>query len=268
MERFKIGVCSWCLPTSDLYESLEILKEVGLDGMELDVSADFANSPLLSAEFCEKYLQKATEYGLEFTTTALNGIGSCNPFNDGENKALQNYIKAFKQIATNMKLKIIQVPAFGGNALNVGDNFEKAVTLYQDICDQISPYGLTLASENTISGQENLELIKRVNRENFAVYFDTQNPLVFSGYKVPDMISMLNGHIAEFHLKDGTTTDGNTSLGFGNSEFHESAKRIINSDYSGFLNIETMYKKITSSKEETIQLIKKDIAQIKDVFSI
>lgn len=259
--NYKFGICSWCVPATDLYEKLELLHELGLDSMELDVDFDKAN-PLLSPGFCEKFLQKADEYGISFNSTALNAIGKC--VKDG---TIEEFIDMVIKIAVNMKLTILQVPAFGDISLEDSERFDKTVVLYQKICDQIAEHDLILGTENTLGAQGNLELVEKVNRDNFKVYFDTQNPHLLHGIDMADMYDKLAEKICEIHIKDGDGDYGNSLLGGGSANFLATVSAIKNSEYKGNLHIETVYKLLTSDKKEQIELLKKDIATAKKVFS-
>lgn len=260
MNKYKLGICSWCLPEKGLYESLELLHQLGLDSMELDIDFD-ENNPLLCPNFCKKYLQKANEYGISFNSTALNAIGDCL-----KNGTVDKFIDMAIKIAVNMNLKILQVPAFFETSLEKLENFENSVLLYQKICDKISSYNIVLGSENTLSYEKNLELLKRVNRDNFKIYYDTQNQHNLHSFDMALIYTKLQDNICEIHLKDGYKDFGNKLLATGSAEFEKTVTAIKNSPYQGYLHIETFYSLITENKEEQIKLLKEDIKTVKNLF--
>ena len=77
-----------------------------------------------------------------------------------------------------------------------------------------------MCTENILSSDENLKLVKAVGSDKLKIYFDTQNPYLNKGYYVPDMIRQLHPYIQEIHVKDGL--DGELSgalLGEGDTDF-------------------------------------------------
>jgi sugar phosphate isomerase/epimerase len=75
-----------------------------------------------------------------------------------------------------------------------------------DVLRQIAPRaeekGVVLGLENTLTAEQNLEIIDRVGSETVQVYYDVGNSTHY-GYDVANEIQLLgNKKICEIHLKD------------------------------------------------------------------
>ena len=75
--RFKIGACEWSLRKSDP-SCFAVAKEIGLDGVELDMGRAANQMKLRRPEVQQTYLKAARDSGLEIASIAIaemNNIG-------------------------------------------------------------------------------------------------------------------------------------------------------------------------------------------------
>jgi sugar phosphate isomerase/epimerase len=78
--------------------------------------------------------------------------------------------------------------------------------------------GVTLALENRLSAEENLDLLTRIDSAAVGVYHDTGNPLSW-GDDPAAMIGAYGEAMTRLHVKDLGPDDGWTMLGDGGVDF-------------------------------------------------
>jgi len=93
--------------------------------------------------------------------------------------------------------------------------------------------GVILGLENTLSAEQNLSIINRVNHESVQVYYDVGNS-TYSDYDVPAEIRQLDKKICQIHFKDG-----GYYLGKGKVDMDAVAKAMTDINYSGWVVLET-----------------------------
>ena len=74
---------------------------------------------------------------------------------------------------------------------------------------------MSVASENTLSGAENIELFGIVDDRRACLLFDTQNPVLFG--LDPVLLASQVAHLvgAYVHVKDGVSGEGDANIGSG-----------------------------------------------------
>ena len=165
--------------------------------------------------------------------------------------------------AKELQIPVIQVPNFNENAITGPSHLEVMAERFRALCDQAGV--ITVGTENTLSAKDNKALLRMVNRENFRVYFDTENPAGFGFGESPELLKALEGMICQIHIKDGDEKRmSRTPLGRGHGRFAECAEVIMHSGYSGWIILENEFK--AYGRDNDI-LLKEDIRTMKQAFS-
>ena len=221
----KVGMCDWNLGGSCKPELIPTAKEVGLDGIQVSVGTDPNNIPLRDPAVRKRYLDLGKEHGIKFCSTAAGSILNSIPLATEPQSAVYaiDAIEAAKALGGSCMLMAffgngdLRLQDSTGEYRNIGKNppwkvwelDSKNVTRLVEVLRQIVPRaedaGVVMGLENTISAEQNLEIIDRVGSNMLQVYYDVGNSWG-NGYDVPAEIRMLGkDQICEVHLKDWET---------------------------------------------------------------
>lgn len=265
MNRFQFGICEWCLPPIGP-SVCRLAAEYGLNGIALDFGSLNEGLRLADPRIRDWYAEEAKRTGVSFCALALNVLASFDMLHKGipEVEATIGHIFSEAVIAAReLQIPVIQVPSFNENAMTDRSHMEVMAERFRDLCNRAS--GIVVGTENTLSAEDNKSLLRMVDRENFQVYFDTENPAGFGFGESPELLKALEGLICQIHVKDG---DGQrmsmTTLGKGHGRFAECAEIIMRSGYSGWIVLENEFKAYGRDND---LLLKEDIWTMRRAFS-
>ena len=227
---FKIGACEWNLGKADP-SSLEVAKEIGLDGIQVDMGSPAADLPLRKPEVRKAYLEAAKRTGMGIGSIAIGALNSVPLKSDP--RAAQWLLDAIDACKA-MGLSIVMPACFGNGDLDMAKTAEidHLVEVLKDAAAKAEKLGVTIGLENYLSAEDNLKIIERVGSGAVKVYYDVGNS-TDKGRDVTKEIPVLGRQICEFHFKD----DG-FMLGEGRIDFRKVRRAIDKIGYSGWIQIE------------------------------
>lgn len=157
--RFKIGACEWSLRKSDP-SCFEVAKQIGLDGVQVDIGRVTNNLWLRRADVQQKYLAAATASGLEIASLAmaeLNNIGL-----KSEPRAaiwLHDSIDVAKALGVHV---ILVAQFYAGELRNDKPGVDRTVELLKELAPRAEKAGVILGLENYLNAEQNLDILSRV----------------------------------------------------------------------------------------------------------
>lgn len=272
MSKIKFGICEWASPIQGPY-ICKFAKELGLEGVEL-FEGDYEHSfPLSNPYIQNAYLEESAKQGIDFSAVAVNCLDYYGLTKEDGSKDKEVAILALKKavgIAKRMGLPLIQFPAFGESRIETEEDFHSLVNYLKMACQLAGEAGISIASENALSAEENLRLIEEVGYQNLKIYMDTQNPYLNKGYSAPEMIRKLGDKICEVHVKDGKEGELSAALlGQGVTGFYDSVEALCDIGYQGFIHLENYYDQapMNCCDKDAIELLRKDITILKEAFA-
>lgn len=226
---FKIGAPDWSLNRRDP-SCFELAKEIGLDGVQLDLGTKANGLHLRQPEVQQRYRAAARQTGVAIAGLALGALNE-TPLKSEPRTAV--WLSDSLEVAQALGVKVILVAAFGNGDLR-GDasGIDRTVALLQELAPRTERLDLILGLENYLSATENLAILDRVNSPAVQVYYDVGNSTDM-GYDIYAEIRQLKGRICEFHAKDG-----NFMLGAGRVDFKKVRAAVDEIDYRGWIQIE------------------------------
>lgn len=243
----KIGITEWGLPVKvQGPEICRLAKEVGLDGIELTLGDAEECFPLANEYVLEGYREARAETGVEFPSLAINTSDfypMIAPRSDGGRKTVEYALRLGVDCAHSLGIPLIHAPSFNASDINGEDDLKNTVDCLQALCDYAADKGVVVSTENCLDTKTQLRELEMVNRDNFKVYFDTQNYYLMRGYDQAALIPPIAEHIAETHVKDGAGQVSNRLLGKGESKVFESLCALYGEGYGGWLVLENYYGK-------------------------
>jgi len=215
--------------------NLDEAKKAGLDGVEVGVGGAADRLHIADPQVRQQLKEKMKETGLVISSLMMGLLNSYPLASDPRAPAwLEQSIEAAKDLGA----KVILVAFFGKGSLLEGKQVKKAdVDVVVDRLKAAAPKakqaGVILAIENTLSAEQNMEILKRIDSQAVQIYYDIYN-LVGQGYDPPAEIRFLKDRIAMFHFKEGPNY-----LGEGKIDWKPVADAIREIGYEGWIVLET-----------------------------
>lgn len=264
LDRIKIGICDWALPGSGLYAT-KIAASVGLEALSLKIGLYENDYPITHPEMQKIYLSEQQKYGIEYCAIALNDFDNI-PMHarkgSKEYEIVWNLLERAVTTAKVLGVQIIQVPGFAASEVKTEEDLEHSVRAFQYLCDTAGENGISVASENLMNPSEFKKMVDMVNRENFFLYFDSQNYKLLRRYNELDILSGLYPLMCnQIHVKDGNNAMSGGLLGTGNSNFFETMSWLKNHDFTGYVLLENYYDQLPlrTQSNSPYDLLREDI---------
>ncbi len=207
---FRIGAPDWSLGRRDP-SCFELAKEIGLDGVQLDLGTKADGLHLRQPEVQERYRQASRQTGIAVAGLALGALNE-TPLKSEPRTAI--WLHDSLAVAQALGVKVILVAAFGnGDLKDDAPGIDRTVAVLQELAPRA-------------------ERLDRVNSPAVQVYYDVGNS-TDKGYDIYAEIRQLKGRICEFHAKDG-----NFMLGAGRVDFQKVRAAMDAIGYRGWIQIE------------------------------
>jgi L-ribulose-5-phosphate 3-epimerase len=226
---FKIGAPDWSLKRFDT-TCFDLAKQIGLDGVQLDLGNPENGLHLRHAEVQQSYLEASRKSGVAIGGLALGALNE-TPLKSEPRAAI--WVHDSIEAARALRVKVILVAQFWhGDVLGDAQGIDRTVAVLQELAPRAERAGVILGLENYLGAAENLAILDRVNSPAVQVYYDVGNS-TDKGYDIYSEIRQLKGRICEFHAKDG-----NFMLGEGRVDFKKVRAAIDDIGYRGWIQIE------------------------------
>ena len=221
LDEPQVAMCDWNLGDAADPSLIPKAKEAGLAGIQVSIGTRPDSIPLRDPAVRERYLALGKEHGIAFPSVAAGSILNQIPLASEPQAAV--YVVDAIEAAAALGSTNILIAFFGNGDLRLRD----AIGDFRDLSDgpfsqyeldapgvtrvvealrQIAPRardaGVVLGLENTLTAEQNLDVLDRVGSEWVKVYYDVGNSTAY-GYDVPGELRLLgNDRICEIHLKE------------------------------------------------------------------
>ncbi|MBQ9015036.1 MAG: sugar phosphate isomerase/epimerase [Firmicutes bacterium] len=265
----KLGICNFCVPGTGIFAP-QFVKEAGLDGMSIEFGTYENHYPSYTRRVQDEYLAAAKELGIEYCNVGM----SCFDFipfiahkGDPMHEIVRGTLRAAIDTAEYMQIPMVFIPSFGVSSIVTENDFDNAVEMFRFACAYAKERGVLISSENKLKVPKQIELVERVDYENFSLFYDSYNYFYQDGY---DQLEMLKGMYPymgpQLHVKDGKPgVLAGSLLGEGDSGFDKVMEFLREKDYKGWIISENLYEKQPTNTFETDvwELFLKDVATMK-----
>ena len=241
--NIRIGACDWSLGVTADPNGFDVAKAIGLDGLEISCTDEPRDTlKLANPDARAEYKAVMERTGLTVCSVAM-GLLNSHPFatDDRAPAWLEQTIEATAALDS----KVILLAFFGDGdllqrrgLLGRGGGLKEAeldavVERLKAAAPLAAEAGVILGLENTLSAEQNLMILDRVQHDAVQVYYDIGNS-TYNGYDVPAEIRNLGSRICQIHFKDG----GNF-LGEGRVDMDAVEKAMTDIRYEGWVVLET-----------------------------
>ncbi len=263
-----IGICEWSLPTPMRGATVcDVVKDFGMQAVELDLGVTDENFPLANPYVIEKYKEARERTGVVFTGIAVNLTDfypMIAPVGDPGRDLVEYAVRKAIDTASEMNIPLIHVPSFFKSHIATYEDLKNTADCMQRSCDYAADKNVLVCTENYVDTETQLKMIELVDRKNFGVYFDTQNYQV-NGYYTPDLVEPIFEYIPEFHVKDGYKELSTHYIGTGGSDVFKTLEVFDRLGYTGYVMLENYYARDPLCKlgDDPYAILKKDLEILK-----
>lgn len=274
----KIGMCDWNLGGACDPSLIPKAQQARIQGLQVSVGTDPQNIALRDPAVRREYLELGKKHGVSVASVAAGGLLNRIPLKSEPQSAV--YVIDAVEAAAALGATNILIAFFGNGDLRLEDSEGKfrnmskgefasyeldsaGVTRVVEVLKQIAPRAedadVALGLENTLTAEQNLEIIDRIGSDIVQVYYDVGNSTHY-GYDIIGEIRRLgNDRICEIHLKDrGTRLFGS---GDGEVDFKGAAKVCKEIGFDKWYVLETSGRK-DKFTEDTIA----NVAFVQELF--
>lgn len=250
---FKIGACDWTLGKRTDPSALEFAKDLGLDGIMVDLGNWKDDLPLRKPELQKQYMEMSKQIGLPVSSLA---IGALNEIPLKSDPRAGQWLSDSVDVAQAMGLRVVLVPFFAkGDLRNDPAGKDAVIERLKSVAPKAEKAGVILGVESWLSAGEHVEILDRVGSPAVQVYYDVGNSQK-AGYDIFKEIRSLGKRICEFHAKDNDDLYGK-----GTMSFPEVRKAMDDVGYRGWMQIEGT--KLTLGIAESVRY---DLNYLRGVF--
>ncbi len=251
-----IGICDWTLGGASDPQIIAKAASVGLQCLQVSVGTAPDNIALREGTVRKMYNELSKQFGVRISSVAAGGILNKYPLATEPMSAV--FVIDALEAARALDADNILTAFFGNGDLRLKDaegqpliESSEPFTVYKldeekvnrviDALKQIAPraeaLGVYIGLENTLTAQQNMDIIQAVGSGMLKVYYDLGNSWG-SGYDVPGEILMLgNEMLCEVHIKDRGTVLFES--GDGMVDMKACAKALDTIGYDKWLVLET-----------------------------
>jgi L-ribulose-5-phosphate 3-epimerase len=227
--RFKIGACDWAMGNRSDPAAFDLAKQIGLDGVQVDMGTIANGMRLRQPEVQRTYLETAKRTGIEIASLAIAENWSAPLATDPRAaRWLADSIDVCKALGLT-----ITMPACFEVDLNKTAEVDHFVGVIKEIAPKAEKQGVVIGLENWLSAEDHQRILERIGSPAVKVYYDVGNS-TDKGRDVLKEIRALGKLICELHAKDGSHL-----LGQGRIDFKQVRKALDDIQYSGWIHLES-----------------------------
>ena len=269
----KLGVIDIALPGKRV-GNIKLMHDLGLEGMQIIYLSSEDEPFMLDYKWHrDYYMEMGEKYNVKFPSANVSdfdGVGLLHPKNTEKGKFVYDTIDRTLDMAAYMKMDMVLYPSFCDGEIRTEEELAITAEALRYACREAAKHGITVTSENTLSKELILKLVKLVDCPNFSVSYDTQNYWRVARIDQLDIIDFLHKNnllYPEIHVKDGIGSVISSKLiGEGDANVKGSLDYLRSINYNGWLYLENYYckKPLFNGTESAFSLLKRDIELLKE----
>lgn len=224
--KFRIGACDWSLGKRCDIAALDIAKQIGLDGIMVDMGNKPDNLPLRQKDLQESYKIASANTGIKISSIA---IGELNNIPYKSEPETEEWVWDSVDTAKNLGVPVVLLAFFSKNDLRKDDAGKKeVVNRLKKVAPHAEKNGVILGIESYLDADEHREIIDRVGSANIKVYYDFRNTADAGYNTITEFRKLGKNLICELHMKENGFL-----LGKGTLDWAAIGKAVYESGYYG-----------------------------------
>ncbi|MGH2368440.1 MAG: sugar phosphate isomerase/epimerase family protein [Chloroflexota bacterium] len=200
-------------------EALALARDLGFDGVEMNLGRDYESNPLWSADGRRSVVSAAAGAGVAVPSLCLGMLNRGGFANDAATRArARDIVMRAIEAATDVGAKVLLLPFFGAAEIKDQRGVAQTIEDARACAPTAEAAGVTLGLETTLRAADWRQVVEAVGSPAVRVYFDAGNA-AWLGYDPAAEARSLAGLLAQVHIKDTATKPGDRMLGHGRVDF-------------------------------------------------
>lgn len=197
---FKIGACDWSLGKSSDIGAFEIAKQIGLDGIMVNMGSLENNLHLREKSLQQQYLNESAKTGVKISSLA---IGELNAVPYKSDPRTEEWVWDSVDTAKNLNVPMVLLAFFSKNDLrNDAAGKKEVISRLKKVAVHAEKNGIILGIESYLDAGEHMDIIDKVGSKNIKVYYDFRNT-ADAGFDTLKEFKKLGKHmVGELHMKE------------------------------------------------------------------
>jgi sugar phosphate isomerase/epimerase len=178
--------------------------------------------------------------------------------NKEKEATVQEILSNMIDMVIAMKIELLTFYLGGDLGINNAEEMERTSAMLRRACEYIGGRSLWIATESTLSIQENRKLINQVNHPKMRILVDCYNGVRSGAFNGAEMVRELHDVLCNnVHAKDGPD---DALIGQGDGDFLATAQVLKDIRFDGYIISETHYKTDVETRAAT------DLATLNGIF--
>jgi len=199
-KHFHIGACDWSLGKGTNPAAFDIAKEIGLEGIMVDIGGEKEGLPLRRKDAQQAHIAASASTGVKISSLAM-GVLNNVPYKSAPET--EQWVWDAVNVAKNLSVPVILLAFFNNNDLRSDDAGKKEVIKrLKKVAPHAEKNGITLGIESYLNTREHMEIIDAVGSKNIKVYYDFRNTADAGYDTVKEFKALGKDMICELHIKE------------------------------------------------------------------
>jgi sugar phosphate isomerase/epimerase len=192
-QRYKIAVCDWMILKRQKLGAFQLTKDIGADGVEVDMGSLSTNETFASAitkdpVLRQQFLDKARELNLEIPSLAMSGFYAQS---FAERPTVPRMVQDCIDTMVAMKVKIAFLPmGVRGDLVKHPELRPAIVARLKAIAPAAEKAGVIIGLETSLPAAEEVKLLDEIGSPAVKCYFNFSNA-AGAGRNVPDELRII-----------------------------------------------------------------------------
>lgn len=199
-KQLSIGACDWSLGKSSDVAAFEIAKQIGLEGIQVNMGSVANNLHLRDKAVQQSYLEASKRTGIRISSLA---IGELNNVPYKSDSRTEDWVLDSIDTAKNLGVPVILLAFFNKNDLRGDEKGKKEVIRRLRIAaPKAEKAGVILGIESYLNAREHLKIMDAVGSKNIKCYYDFRNTADAGYDAVKEFKALGTKNICELHMKE------------------------------------------------------------------
>jgi len=209
-KHFLIGACDWSLGKSSDTAAFELAKQIGLNGIMVNMGSEKDNLHLREKNVQQQYLDVSRQKGIKISSIA---IGELNNVPYKSDPRTEQWVWDSVDTARNLHVPVVLLAFFDKNDLrNDAAGKKEVINRLKKVAPHAEKNGIILGIESYLDADEHMDIIDQVGSKNIKVYYDFRNTADAGFDTVKEFKKLGKEMVCELHMKENDFLLGKGTL--------------------------------------------------------
>jgi sugar phosphate isomerase/epimerase len=209
-KNFSIGACDWSIGKDSSVEAFDVAKQIGLDGVMVNMGSVQNNLHLRTAAMQKAYLEAARRTCVRISSLA---IGELNNVPYKSDPRTEEWVWDSIDVAKNLGVSVILLAFFSKNDLrNDESGIKEVIRRLKQAAPKAEKNGVILGIESYLDAATHLRIMDAVGSKNVQCYYDFRNTADAGHDTIKEFRQLGRQNICELHMKENGFLLGNGTL--------------------------------------------------------